>query len=439
MPTLEPNELSERELDILRLVATGASNKEIAQSLFISSNTVKVHLRNIFTKIGANSRTEAAMYAVHNKIVETASAEVLSGEAAKQSSDSADLSIPSTVLWDRKTAVRTIGLSVALILSLAILGLVYFRDRIIPTEAFISPTATARVQWFQLPGLPTPRAGLAVTNYENQIYAIGGEDASGVSNVVERYDPPTNTWTSLNPKPTPVTDISAAAIGGLIYVPGGKLASGIVTDITEIYDPQSDKWTTGSALPKPLSAHAIAVFEGRIYLFGGWDGNQVVNDAYVFDPRNNTWMDLPSMPTARSRAGAVAVSGKIYVIGGWDGQKGLTVNEVFQPDRSDLKSQWSEGVPLPSGRYGMGITNLADIIFVVGGTNSADDLTMIAMEPEDKNWGQLEAPLQKGWSSLGSVTVGTRLYALGGEAEEGLANTMWSYQAIFTIILPIIQ
>jgi DNA-binding NarL/FixJ family response regulator len=64
-------ELSERELEILRLVSTGASNKEVAQSLYISSNTVRVHLRNIFTKIGVTSRTEAAMYAVRIGLVRT--------------------------------------------------------------------------------------------------------------------------------------------------------------------------------------------------------------------------------------------------------------------------------------------------------------------------------------------------------------------------------
>ena len=61
--------LSEREIEILQLVSQGKSNKEIAAELFISVNTVKVHLANIFAKIGVSSRTEATLYAIEYGIV----------------------------------------------------------------------------------------------------------------------------------------------------------------------------------------------------------------------------------------------------------------------------------------------------------------------------------------------------------------------------------
>jgi DNA-binding CsgD family transcriptional regulator len=61
--------LSERELDVLQCVVNGASNKEVAAELSISQNTVKVHLRNVFTKLGVSSRTEATTAALQQGLV----------------------------------------------------------------------------------------------------------------------------------------------------------------------------------------------------------------------------------------------------------------------------------------------------------------------------------------------------------------------------------
>ncbi len=59
-----PEQLSERESEVLALVARGFSNKAIAKSLYISEKTVKNHLYSIFRKIGVSDRTKAALYAV---------------------------------------------------------------------------------------------------------------------------------------------------------------------------------------------------------------------------------------------------------------------------------------------------------------------------------------------------------------------------------------
>ena len=60
--------LSDREVQVLRLIASGLSNKDIAVRLVLSVHTVERHLSNIYAKIGARTRTDAATYAIERRI-----------------------------------------------------------------------------------------------------------------------------------------------------------------------------------------------------------------------------------------------------------------------------------------------------------------------------------------------------------------------------------
>ena len=62
--------LTDRELQVLKLVAQGMSNREVAEELFISENTVKNHVRNILEKLHLHSRMEAVVYAVREKLLD---------------------------------------------------------------------------------------------------------------------------------------------------------------------------------------------------------------------------------------------------------------------------------------------------------------------------------------------------------------------------------
>jgi ATP/maltotriose-dependent transcriptional regulator MalT len=64
-----PGSLTEREIEVLRLVATGRTNPQIAATLVLSEKTVARHLSNIFTKLGVTSRTAAAAFAFENRLV----------------------------------------------------------------------------------------------------------------------------------------------------------------------------------------------------------------------------------------------------------------------------------------------------------------------------------------------------------------------------------
>ncbi len=65
-----PGGLTDRELSILRLVAEGLSNLDIASKLYVTEQTVKFHLSNIYRKLGVGNRTEATRYAYRNGLIE---------------------------------------------------------------------------------------------------------------------------------------------------------------------------------------------------------------------------------------------------------------------------------------------------------------------------------------------------------------------------------
>ncbi len=67
-PARERAQLSQREREIIVLIAQGYKNKEIAEKMFITEQTVKNHLHNVFDKLGVSDRLELALYAIHNSL-----------------------------------------------------------------------------------------------------------------------------------------------------------------------------------------------------------------------------------------------------------------------------------------------------------------------------------------------------------------------------------
>ena len=428
LPTQGTAELTEREKEILQLLATGASNKEIARHFFISSNTVKVHLRNTFAKIGVTSRTEAAVYAIHQGLSQAA--DLPAAMPATQ-----ELPTATSISLETKSKLHSPWISALVIAILVGVITLAITTSQAPSIAVASPVPGAPQRWQELAAMPTARSGLAVAVYENQIYTIGGETAQGVTGVMEQYDVASDTWITLTSKPVPVTDINATVIGGQIYIPGGRLASGGVTDVLESYDTRRHQWQRLAPLPVALSGYALAAFEGKLYIFGGWDGLKYMASVYEYDPEQDKWSVRSPMPTARAYAGAAVADGNIFVLGGYDGKVALAYNDEYLPNRDT----WSRRVSLPNGRYAMGVASIADLIYLVGGVGGTDStLPPLQFSYQQDQWQTFEEPFPQRWTYLGLVFLQTKLYGVGGSLDGIPAANNLSYQAIYTITLPIV-
>jgi len=439
--------LSDREMEIVRLLATGATNHQIARELFISVNTVKVHLRNIYGKLDVASRTEATMVAVRQGWVQVAregSAGTADAVGAEITADALDAAPANPVLprleqWPPISLAKRIGLVAAMLLVLMVLfvpPVLQGRSNGVEADPIggVFPTApsdSTPTRWHTRAQMPTPRTDHAVVAHQGLVYAIGGVSASGVTGRVEAYDPRTDAWTTRRSKPTPVGFIAAVEVNAKIYVPGGIDAGRQPQAILEIYDPALDTWESGAPLPRPLGAYGLAALNGKIYLFGGRDERGYVASVYRYDPQADAWEELPPMSKARGFLGAAAIGDLIYVVGGYDDLTELDLCQAYDP----ATGTWATRASMDMPRGGLALIPVRGQLYAIGGGMDGYLAFNERYDPRIDDWLRIETPVTEQWRGLGADFVNPNLYAIGGWNGESLSVNE-AYQALYQIILP---
>jgi DNA-binding CsgD family transcriptional regulator/N-acetylneuraminic acid mutarotase len=430
-------DLSEREREIIRLVATGASNKQIAQDLFISTNTVKVHLRNIFAKIGVTSRTEATLYAIREGLVAAPGGGIPSVAREDLNNEADEALLSEEVLPPPEKKARPWMVASGIFLVVLLIGISIFLLPRVTGQNNAKPTEVVS-RWQTKSPLPAARSGLAAAAVEDKIYAVGGETPTGVTGEVDCYTTSTDTWKILGEMRYPVTDVSAAAIGGKVYVPGGRLSNGEIFDGLQVFDPDTEKWTIQASMPVRLSGYALVILDGKIFLFGGWNGTNAVKSVFVYSPDQDQWQQKTDMPVARAFAGAIALDNRIFVIGGLDGTTKITDTDLYTPahDGSSV-SPWQVKPPAPAPIYQFGILNVLDKLYIIGsGLDKAPANGQLIYDLPKDAWETVSQNASPTTTSSAMVTVIDKVYLIGGKVSGKVTNQVMSYQFIYIIAFP---
>lgn len=431
--------LSDREMEVLRCLATGASNREIAQTLIISHNTVKVHIRNIYEKLGVQSRTEATRRALEEGWVKLDSqpAPEAAADPAAGAAIPAPAQLPRLSGWKRLYLLSAILIAVAVF---AIPQLPKAREATIATEPLFGQcSATAELtseaidtqRWTPQPDMPAVRSRFALVSYDRKLYAIGGVRLSGTTSLVEIFDPDTSGWQEGTSKPTQAANVKGIALNDRIYVPGGCTDAGQALDTLEVFDPQKNSWSEAAALPEPRCAYALTAREGKLYLLGGFDGADFVDTVFVYDPGSDSWAtDAPSLPVRLGFAGAATLNEEIYLAGGYDGNREYDTTYVLAPGAT----AWEAGPPLNFPRGGLELVETGGTLYAIGGGWTGYLPSNELFRPGSSGWEPFETTRSR-WLNLGAAVVDTQIYAVGGSAGRCL-STNQSYKTLFQIFLP---
>ncbi len=446
------NPLSEREMEVSRLLATGASNAEIARELVISPHTVKVHLRNVFEKLQVSSRTEATLVLLQRGWVAVPGVEATEPEAEEEAISEpeplADLPL-SPSPWQRLALFVALALAVFLLAAPAVLtrpktSFTLLSDAGLSTEGRLTPETLAR--WEARTPLAQARSRHGAALQNGEIFVVGGENAQGQTiAATDAYDLLFNSWRSLTPLPEPLANLAVAALGGRIYAAGGSASSaGIegaiaISDRVYVLDPAENRWRQAGTLPSPLAGAAMVAAGDALYVLGGWDGENMRDEVWRTQPQTDggetlRWELATRLNTPVAFFGATLAGNRLYVIGGYDGQRALAEAAAF-----DLETrEWQRLPPMSVPRSGLTAVYDGMAVFALGGGWTRAIETHERYDAYANQWSNFPSPFSGEWRHLAAAAQDGRIWLLGGWSG-GYLDVHQEYQSAFRALLPMIR
>lgn len=250
---------------------------------------------------------------------------------------------------------------------------------ILPDSTYLYDPSTDT--WASQNSMPTVQYGFAVATCQNVIYVFGGcsgfNPTSGYpincTQANKVYNPATDNWENRSPMPTPRAEFQANVVNGKIYLIGGTLPSGDISDASEVYDPSTDSWSTAAPIPTPVGLYASAVVNNKIYVEGGGESGPKISDLnQIYDPETNVWalgepLPAPIVWAAAGSTGGVVARARLYVFGGTsDGINGVNTNLIYDPQ----SNSWVTGALMPSTRGALSVAVVNDTLYALGGTDN---------------------------------------------------------------------
>ncbi len=433
--------LSKRELEVLQEVAKGSSNQEIARELVISINTVRVHLRNIFGKLKVQSRTEATMWAVKEGWItppqSAAEAETEAGDD-EETMPMPSLGVPRLISWQRIYLAVAVAVAIMVFATPLIKPIFSARNKdAIPPPPLNTSSSTPSLvsdRWVRQVEMSAPRSRMALLAWQNKLYLIGGERSSGVTGLVEVFDPISKSWQEIAGKPTLGKDIQGVIIGNQILVAGGCNNNKQPTNALEILDTKANTWRSNAQeMPEALCAYAAAAYNDELYVIGGWNGKEYVDSIYVYNPQSDEWRQLKqSYPLKTGYASAISIGDDLVVAGGYDGKKEFANVYIF----NDKSGQWREGPSLIYPRGGLSLAVAGNNLYAIGGGVNVPPAANEKLNLKEMVWQEIETPYLDKWHTYGAAVIGSELFTAGGWQTE-YPDTLLSYQTVYKIFIPL--